>query len=471
MSPNGNWFKMKVIHGARPRTKKDKGKQPARTNDTPNAVSNDDNVPVADIIDGDESSDDEAPKSDNIWECAISKETHTRFIKAAFKASDIFVARKATHIPRASAAKMADLAGVPDSQIRRQGLWNSDTMTNSYVNSLPREFSDLQYHLPRAKEPCDELKNLVFPWADYWYDHAAVMMDHIPDHPIWKHELFKNPLFTEFRRKVKAHVETNEDPGSSIIERFAPEVQDQLTNMNRILVDTLKEVRESQINNNQSQQQSQQQIQQFQQFQQTINNIISGRQQLQLSVRLDNGNLATGTTASSSNNSDNNNNNSSSSSLVSINSEQLQQPESSIPPTDTTPNSPATSTANATISLQYTDAGIPVYKMSRQVLTVNDLWAEWTLGRDGFWPVQELDNKWGTKWRRGDKKWFNIRKKVIDAVNDLQENLGLTPTTAIQNLQNVMNARGWSLDRLGTELQSKNFFPSEQTKRRKLARS
>jgi len=106
--------------------------------------------------------------------------------------------------------------------------------------------------------------------------------------------------------------------------------------------------------------------------------------------------------------------------------------------------------------------------MSRQVVTVSNLWDEWKIGLDGFWSVEELDRRWGTKWRRNDRKWFNIRKKVVDAIEDLQLDLGLSASSAIVMLQTVMNNRHWSFDRMGTELQKGTYFPSQETKRRKL---
>ncbi|KAI8327191.1 transcriptional activator of glycolytic enzymes-domain-containing protein [Blakeslea trispora] len=69
--------------------------------------------------------------------------------------------------------------------------------------------------------------------------------------------------------------------------------------------------------------------------------------------------------------------------------------------------------------------------MSREVVTVAELWEEWTVGRDGFWSVEELDSKWGSKWRGKDRKWINIRKKVVNAVKDLMNDLGLSAESAI----------------------------------------
>ncbi|KAG2210796.1 hypothetical protein INT45_010944, partial [Circinella minor] len=180
MENNGNWFKLKVIHGARPQSKssekKGKGKEPERIAD--------DSVVVDDNGDDDESSDDEAYGSavQNPLESSISKATHIRFMKIAFNSAGIFVTRKVTHVPRSSAAKMADLAGVPESQIRRMGQWNTDTMTNAYLDSLPRQFmrvmagfeNDASYHLIRGiEEPCSDLKRMIFPWVDYWRDRHA----------------------------------------------------------------------------------------------------------------------------------------------------------------------------------------------------------------------------------------------------------------------------------------------------------
>lgn len=191
------------------------------------------------VVSSGDDSDTEESENLNAMEVPISKASHARFMMRAFISAGIFVKNKVTHVPRSSAAKMADMAGVPESQIRRMGLWNSDTMTNSYLDSLPRQFmrvmagfnSDTSYYLPRAvEEPPEELKRLVFPWVDHWYNRhlsgsvdqtsgsadsflqlikcfkttllqdAAVMVDITPNHPIWNHEIFHSPLFLEFKR-------------------------------------------------------------------------------------------------------------------------------------------------------------------------------------------------------------------------------------------------------------------------------
>lgn len=112
--------------------------------------------------------------------------------------------------------------------------------------------------------------------------------------------------------------------------------------------------------------------------------------------------------------------------------------------------------------------GVPVYRMDRSVKTVVKLWEEWKEGLEGNWPVEYLEREYKAKWRKGDNKWFNIRKRVIEAVEDLQQDVGLSAEEAIERLQNVMNQRNWSLDGIGTALQSRKYYPSLETKRRKL---
>lgn len=236
-------------------------------------------------------------------------------------------------------------------------------------------------------------------------------------------------------------------PHSLIIERFAPEVQEQLSSINRSIANTMRELKERQKKSDEIQQQ----------MQKVFDNIVTGKQQLQLSFRMDQGNQAVATTGAVAKTS------------ALPRSEDVSQSKQFSEESQQSPPPPGyNNTAVATISLPYNQEGVPLYKMSRQVTTVCDLWDEWTIGRDGFWSVQELEDKWGAKWRKDDRKWFNIRKKIIDSVEDLQLDLGLSPTSAVGALQKVLNTRHWSLDRLGTELQKGAFFPYEETKRRKL---
>ena len=55
----------------------------------------------------------------------------------------------------------------------------------------------------------------------------------------------------------------------------------------------------------------------------------------------------------------------------------------------------------------------PVYRLSRSVATIPDLWREWTEGLGGQLSVEALDKRWGSRWRHGAEFQFYSRHKVI----------------------------------------------------------
>lgn len=160
----------------------------------------------------------------------------------AVKKAIVFVdlsTTKVTHIGRGSGARMADLAGVGEDQIRRQGRWNNSSMNGAYLTGLPRESMRISagfplvqghFYLPRAVlEPPVELQHKVFPWADEWLgkirsgiaessnsaisflkmlitfrvtllQDAVFMKLKYPHHPIFVNPLFDDELFVQFSR-------------------------------------------------------------------------------------------------------------------------------------------------------------------------------------------------------------------------------------------------------------------------------
>jgi hypothetical protein len=155
--------------------------------------------------------------------------------------------KKKTHINRGSSARMADILGVNEDQIRRQGRWNNSTMNGAYLTTLPREMMRMMagfstntrsFYLARAAiDPPAALCKKVFPKADEWHDRLAAhqqnpdngdpiestvavdaflkvimvlrktflqdsvfMMRSQPNHPIWNHSLFSDPCYLEFKR-------------------------------------------------------------------------------------------------------------------------------------------------------------------------------------------------------------------------------------------------------------------------------
>ncbi len=49
------------------------------------------------------------------------------------------MASKKTHITRGCATRMAEMAGVPEDQIRRMGHWAQESMEKHYLSCLPRK--------------------------------------------------------------------------------------------------------------------------------------------------------------------------------------------------------------------------------------------------------------------------------------------------------------------------------------------
>lgn len=107
----------------------------------------------------------------------ISARCHSDFVKAAFKSLGIN-ATATTHVSRAAGARMAELAGASEAQIRRLGRWTAGAMEGAYLTSLPREAMRAMagfppaagsYYIARAAiEPCAELQRMVFPFVEEW---------------------------------------------------------------------------------------------------------------------------------------------------------------------------------------------------------------------------------------------------------------------------------------------------------------
>ncbi|KAG2192821.1 hypothetical protein INT47_005861 [Mucor saturninus] len=131
-----------------------------------------------------------------VWAYASHRDAVTRGLEGG----QIFSKRK-THINRGSAARMTDLAGVNEDQIRRLGRWNNTTLNRTYLTGLPREVMRVmagftvqqgslktflsfsikltisksgQFYLPRAGvDPPESLCKMIFPDLDVWHDRLT----------------------------------------------------------------------------------------------------------------------------------------------------------------------------------------------------------------------------------------------------------------------------------------------------------
>ncbi|CEP20070.1 hypothetical protein [Parasitella parasitica] len=184
-----------------------------------------------------------------------------------------FQSSKATHIFRGAGARMAELWGVDESEIRRNGQWNSTSMNRSYLTGLPRRLmrqlagfprEEGHFYLPRGTlEPPEDLKKKFFPDVELWQDRIAadaaqktttadgflkllvslrvvflqdsvVMRRSYPGHHIWEHDLFQDPLYLKFSNDLLAamifHQKKN-DPFSMQLQSAVPLIEQRLSTL------------------------------------------------------------------------------------------------------------------------------------------------------------------------------------------------------------------------------------------------
>ncbi len=108
----------------------------------------------------------------------------------AFKYVGIF-SQKKTHIGRSAGAKMAELKGISEDQIRRAGRWNQEQMVGCYLNSLPRKYMRTMAGHPAqmgcfeigraAVTPPDTLLSMIWPELDAWKDRFGPQQGQIND--------------------------------------------------------------------------------------------------------------------------------------------------------------------------------------------------------------------------------------------------------------------------------------------------
>ena len=177
-------------------------------------------------------------------ETALSYTSQREWAERALQYAGI-ASQKKTHIGRPAGAKLAELKGVSEDQIRRAGRWNQEQMIGCYLNSLPREFMRLMaghpahmgcFEIRRAGiTPPDELLSMIWPELDAWngrfgpqlhqindlaaagainlllYLREVILQDSValrsmfPSHPVWDHPVFQYPAYTAFAQKAEAY--------------------------------------------------------------------------------------------------------------------------------------------------------------------------------------------------------------------------------------------------------------------------
>jgi hypothetical protein len=177
--------------------------------------------------------------------------------------------QKKTHIGRSSGAKVAELKGVSEDQIRRAGRWNQEQMIGCYLNSLPRAFMrTMAGHPPQmgcfeirraGVAPPADLLSMIWPQLDQWHGRfgpgpgqindlaamgftnllfylrevvlqdSAVLMAKFPNSPVWSHPVFQHPAYKPFAQQVAAFVQEEERPSQlAVLTQALPVLADYL---------------------------------------------------------------------------------------------------------------------------------------------------------------------------------------------------------------------------------------------------
>lgn len=99
------------------------------------------------------------------------------------------------------------------------------------------------------------------------------------------------------------------------------------------------------------------------------------------------------------------------------------------------------------------DVGPPVYTLF-PARTVTDAWREWKEGIGGRPALEELEEKWGARWRpeAAQRTAFCRRKVVLDELHRLQK-AGRSPEDAVAELEALRAGR--SLGKLAVDLMAR----------------
>lgn len=108
----------------------------------------------------------------------LSSDAHAKATKSLLEDAGVRQhSKKVTHIFRGSGARMADLGGASETDIRRGGRWDMSSMAQHYLTTLPRETMRVlagfpasagQFWLARDIDPPEGLENSIFPQAKLW---------------------------------------------------------------------------------------------------------------------------------------------------------------------------------------------------------------------------------------------------------------------------------------------------------------
>ncbi|KAF1334759.1 Short-chain dehydrogenase, partial [Globisporangium splendens] len=309
-------------------------------------------------------------------------------------------------LKRRSAAKLAELHGADENQIRRAGRWNSEKMEGCYLTTLPRKAMRAlagfptkggSYWLPRAKiTPSEALRSMVYldlenaesqlknhPTKEIaggafvkmlqdlrvvFLQDSVILRRLYPSLRIWEDKLFSSAEYLAFEAQLIAALPSLEPPENNSFRTVAPQIARKMSDG-------------------------------FDSIHGKLDGMVAQLNELRKSTSfLQNKRL-----------------------VLSIAADDMEAQ-----------STPTTSTV----------------ALSRSLTTVIDVWNEYNNGLVGQISVAEADRVFGTKWRQNptEARFYSRRRVFYDTIARLAHQTGITHDEAAARLEEERLKSGKSLN-------------------------
>jgi hypothetical protein len=367
----------------------------------------------------------------------ITYQTHLNGIRDCFSALGISAKAK-THVGRGSGARMAELGGADEADIRRLGRWNAQALAGCYLSALPRAAIRTmagfppeagQYYLKRANtEPCELLQRQIFPWIEEYLNgvveyektlavqgylrllkflrivvlqDAAVLIEKFPDDLLFKLPIFHSVQFLAFKQQVIRQMDLC-DPIELRLQNAMPDLSAKIDSVHGSIVAKIDELR----------QETSQTREVTCRLSSELSDLVSGRAPIYINR---------------------------------------------VPANVPVPIPVFTDTAivqhASPVDVPDAPLTVPQYRLSRNLFTVDEVWREYKVGLGGNPSVESLELRYGARWRPSDseRKFFSRRQKIYKNIAASISG-GQTDTAAVKVLEDLRIASNWSLDKLQKQL-------------------
>jgi hypothetical protein len=412
------------------------------------------------------------------------------WVSKAFSYAGV-VSHKKTYIGRSSGAKIAELKGISEDQIRRAGRWNHEQMVGCYLNLLPRKFMRIIaghppqmgcFEIRRASvAPPSELLSLIWPELERWRDRfgpqdgqindlaamgligllfylrevilqdSVLLRQRFPNSPIWNHAVFQHKAYEQFSAHVQEVVGAGGDGERptqlALLTQAIPELADSLRSIDARIEASNSELKAA-IGGIAKQQQRDAQGAELLQW--LAHSLACLPRPLLLQQPLSSAPFGAGAAAAAT--------------IAGASSSSYTSARASLAPSlalslpDGSSIDPLVATTAAAAQQQLLEPPEPLcYRMCRSVKTVEALWREWTVGLNGQPSISALDSRWGSRWRAGrqsELQWYSLRLEVIREIRRVARAQRSSEQQAMWALQHQQQKMACSLDRFCKHLRA-----------------